>query len=159
MKKSLLIVLCCMVQLATAKVYTWEDEKGNTVFSDIPPKNGKASEFKFKDQLVLVNLPKTSKNLMGKWTQFDTDGEYTTIEFLDQGQVIVYKYSNFDVYYQAKGDWSIKEDSIDVIIRSVINQQSNYQSDDPYLEKWHIDVLYAKEMSLIIEGELSTYNR
>jgi len=148
-----------MIQLATAKVYVWEDEKGNAIFSDIPPKNGQADEFKFKDELVLKNLEMTPANLVGKWTQLNSDGNYTKIEFTQQGKLIVHKYAEFDAYYQSKGEWTLSENSIDIVIRSVINQQSNYKSDDAYLDKWHIDVLYAQELTLIVEGELSTYSR
>jgi len=159
MKMLLMVMLCGLAQLVSAQIYVWEDEKGNPVFSNVPPKNGQAEEFKFKEDLELKNLALIPENITGKWTQIESEGNYTTVEFKARNEFIMYKYSQFNAYYQGRGEWMINDGTILVTFKSVINQQSNYKSDKVYQEKWSIDVLYAKELSIILEGKLFKYSR
>ncbi|BCE03019.1 DUF4124 domain-containing protein [Marinicellulosiphila megalodicopiae] len=159
MKACLFLIACVFMQSAYSKIYTWEDERGKTIFSNVPPKTQVAEEYKFKNEIERNILPLTAGNIIGKWKEIVTDGNFRIVEFNEPNEVVVFQYADNSAFYKADGTWLIGEDGIQVRLTNIINQKSNFRSKQTVRQDWHLDSLNSQEITLIIEGELIRFGR
>ena len=111
-----LILLACLplMSFAAGKIYTWQDENGNTVYGDRPPVAAEVTEVAIQGKKKAA-IEVDALSLAGEWFGRGNNGGEVKMSIGDAGNIVFTQTRADQSVYNYQGVWSLENTTMTVI--------------------------------------------
>ncbi|MDN3650373.1 DUF4124 domain-containing protein [Reinekea marina] len=111
-----LILLACLpfMTFAAGKIYTWQDENGNTVYGDRPPAEAEVTEIAIQGKKKAA-VEVESDALTGEWFGAGDKGGEVKMSMRSAGNIVFTQTRSDQSVYNYQGVWTLEDTTLTVI--------------------------------------------